>query len=106
MRILKLFTFCFRVGTCVVLGGNAKFHSRADKIIDIIIDTADEASVTIYNTTGAMKTTRNNLQGTNVEASTTRFLESTSRQLDSTADNIQLQARKNRRKIDLGLRIL
>nr|GEX76489.1 protein tweety-2 like [Tanacetum cinerariifolium] len=90
----------------LVLGGNAKFHSRADKIIDIIIDTADEASMTIYNTTGAMKMTRTNLEGTSVDLSTTRFLDSTSRRLDSTADNIQRQARKNRHKIDLGLRIL
>ncbi|XP_076923531.1 uncharacterized protein LOC143585678 [Bidens hawaiensis] len=94
------------VGTSLVLGGNTKFHSRADKIIDIIIDTADNASKTIYNTTGAMNMTRVNLQGTNVDASTTRFLESTSRRLDSTADDIERQARKNRHKIDLGLRIL
>ena len=97
--------FC-RVGTGLVLGGNAKFHSRADKIIDIIIDTADEASMTIYNTTRAMNMTRTNLEGTNVDLSTTRFLDSTSRRLDSTADDIQRQARKNRHKIDLGLRIL
>ncbi|XP_024990765.1 uncharacterized protein LOC112525059 [Cynara cardunculus var. scolymus] len=101
-----LFTLLAIVGTGLVLGGNAKFHSRADTIIDIIIDTADEASETIYNTTGAMKMTRTNLQGTNVDASTTRFLESTSRRLDSTADDIQRQARRNRHKIDLGLRIL
>uniref|UniRef100_A0A251VAX9 Transmembrane protein n=1 Tax=Helianthus annuus TaxID=4232 RepID=A0A251VAX9_HELAN len=104
--IAAFFTLLALVGTSLVLGGNAKFHSRADKIIDIIIDTADDASTTIYNTTGAMNMTRANLQGTNVDASTTRFLESTSRQLDSTADDIQRQARKNRHKIDLGLRIL
>ncbi|KAD6453379.1 hypothetical protein E3N88_08084 [Mikania micrantha] len=104
--LAAFFTLLAIVGTGLVLGGNAKFHSRADKIIDIIIDTADDASKTIYNTTGAMKVTRTNLQGTNVDASTTRFLESTSRQLDSTADDIQRQARKNRHKIDLGLRIL
>ncbi|KAI3692712.1 hypothetical protein L6452_32534 [Arctium lappa] len=104
--LASIFTLLAIVGTGLVLGGNAKFHSRADTIIDIIIDTADEASETIYNTTGAMKMTRTNLQGTNVDASTTRFLESTSRQLDSTADDIQRQARKNRHKIDLGLRIL
>ncbi|KVI04076.1 hypothetical protein Ccrd_017617, partial [Cynara cardunculus var. scolymus] len=69
-----LFTLLAIVGTGLVLGGNAKFHSRADTIIDIIIDTADEASETIYNTTGAMKMTRTNLQGTNVDASTTRFI--------------------------------
>ncbi|KAI3700336.1 hypothetical protein L2E82_44962 [Cichorium intybus] len=100
------FTLLAIVGTGLVLGGNAKFHSRADTIIDIIIDTADDASETIYNTTGAMMETRTNLQGTNVEASTIRFLDSTSRQLNSTANDIQHQARKNRRKIDLGLRIL
>lgn len=104
--LAALFTLLAIVGTGLVLGGNAKFHSRADTIIDIIIDTADEASETIYSTTGAMKMTRTNLQGTNVDASTTRFLESTSRRLDSTADDIQRQARKNRHKIDLGLRIL
>ncbi|KAI3703353.1 hypothetical protein L1987_73357 [Smallanthus sonchifolius] len=104
--LAAFFTLLAIVGTGVVLGGNAKFHSRADKIIDIIIDTADDASKTIYNTTGAMKVTRINLQGTNVDASTTRFLDSTSRRLDSTADDIQRQARTNRHKIDLGLRIL
>ncbi|PWA65353.1 hypothetical protein CTI12_AA337090 [Artemisia annua] len=104
--LAAFFTLLAIVGTCLVLGGNAKFHSRADKIIDIIIDTADEASMTIYNTTGAMNMTRTNLEGTNVDPSTTRFLDSTSRRLDSTADDIQRQARKNRHKIDLGLRIL
>ncbi|KAM0069651.1 putative transmembrane protein [Helianthus debilis subsp. tardiflorus] len=106
MILAAFFTLLAIVGSGLVLGGNAKFHSRADKIIDIIIDTADDASKTIYNTTGAMKVTQTNLQGTNVEASTTRFLESTSRRLDSTADDIQRQARKNRHRIDLGLRIL
>ncbi|GKB94478.1 tweety-2 like protein, partial [Tanacetum coccineum] len=71
-----------------------KFHSRVNKIIDIIIDTADEPSMTIYNTTGAMKMTRTNLEGTSVDLSTTRFLDLTSRMLDSIADNIQRQARK------------
>ncbi|XP_071730887.1 uncharacterized protein [Rutidosis leptorrhynchoides] len=104
--LADFFTLLAIVGTGLVLGGNAKFHSRADKIIDIIIDTADGASETIYNTTGAMKMTQTNLQGTNVEPSTTRFLQSTSRQLNSTANDIQYQARKNRHKIDLGLRIL
>ncbi|KAL8196107.1 hypothetical protein R6Q57_025107 [Mikania cordata] len=100
------FTLLAIGGTCLVLGGNAKFHSRADKIIDIIINTADDASKTIYNTTSAMKITRANLQGTNVVATTTRFLEMTSRQLDATADELQRQATKNRHKIDLGLRLM
>ncbi|GJZ97003.1 tweety-2 like protein [Tanacetum coccineum] len=83
-----------------------KFHSRVDKIIDIIIDAIDEPSMTIYNTTGAMKMTQTNLEGTSVDLSTTRFLDLTSRMLDSTADNIQRQARKSHYKIELVLRIL
>ncbi|KAK1430486.1 hypothetical protein QVD17_13256 [Tagetes erecta] len=100
------FTLLAIVGTGLVLGGNAKFHSRTDKIIDIIIDTADDASKIIYNTTEAMKMTQTNLRGINAAATTTRFLESTSRRLNFTADDIQRQARKNRHRIDLGLRIL
>ncbi|XP_076910771.1 uncharacterized protein LOC143568506 [Bidens hawaiensis] len=53
-----------------------------------------------------MKVTRMNLQGTNVDVSTTRFLESTSRRLDSTADDIERQARTNRHRIDVILRVL
>lgn len=101
----------FRTATGLVLGGNAKFHSRAKTVVDIIIDTANNASDTIYNTTGAMKEISSNLGvsngggvATNNQAST--FLISTSQRLDSQAADLQREARKNRRAIDLGLKIL
>ncbi|KAF4350210.1 hypothetical protein G4B88_000136 [Cannabis sativa] len=67
----------------VVLGGNARFHSEAKTVVDIVINTANEASETIYNTTGAMKV-----------------------ELDLEAADIYRQAKKNRHKIDKGLKIV
>ena len=90
----------------VVLGGNARFHSQAKTIVDIIIDTADEASVTIYNTTGAMKVISNNLRDSGVSIEAEVFLDSTSQELDVEAADIQRQAQKNRHRIDKGIKIM
>lgn len=74
-------------------------------MVDIIINTANNASDTIYDATGAMKTISNNLQAsTNSRAST--FLVSTSQRLDSQAFDLQREARSNRKAVDLGLKIL
>lgn len=76
-------------------------------MVNIIIDTANGASESIYKTTGAMKEIRDNLGesgGNNNEAY--NFLTSTSQQLDVEAADIQKQARKNRRLIDKGLKIV
>ncbi|XP_059632936.1 uncharacterized protein LOC132275453 [Cornus florida] len=105
--LATLFTILAITASGLVLGGTVKFHSRAKTVVDIIIDTANEATKTIYNTTGAMKDISTNLQGTNSsdpEAST--FLNTTSQQLDSTAADIHRQARKNRRLIDTLLKIM
>ncbi|CAK7322660.1 unnamed protein product [Dovyalis caffra] len=92
----------------LVLGGNAKFHSRAKTVVDIIIDTANDASKTMYNTTGAMKEMKQNLGASNQSTATraSSFLTSTSEKLDVEAANIHRQARKNRRLIDKGLKIV
>ena len=104
---LKNFMFIyFRLGIGLVLGGNAKFHSRAKTVIDIIIDTADDASDTIYNTTGAMREMSVTLESVNADPETTRFLTSTSQRLDVQADDIARQASKNRRLIEKGLKIV
>ncbi|KAL0290910.1 UNVERIFIED_CONTAM: hypothetical protein Sangu_2555300 [Sesamum angustifolium] len=101
------FFCCFpRTASCVVLGGNAKFHSRAKTVIDIILDTADEASNTIYNTTGAMKEMSSTLGEVQGSSRATGFLISTSRTLDAQAADIARQASKNRRLIDKGLKIV
>ncbi|GAA0187498.1 hypothetical protein LIER_34786 [Lithospermum erythrorhizon] len=105
--LVLVFTILALTATCLVLGANAKFHSRAETVIDIIIDTADEASNTIYNTTGAMKDMSNSLGTTNAEnGEASDFLVSTSYRLDDEADDIQRQARKHRRAIDKGLKIM
>ncbi|KAL2463413.1 hypothetical protein Fot_53069 [Forsythia ovata] len=100
------FTILAITATGLVLGGNAKFHSRAKTVIDIIIDTADDASDTIHKTTGAMKNMSTNLGEANESTETTSFLTSTSQRLDTQAADIERQARKNRRAIDKGLKIV
>lgn len=74
-------------------------------MVGIIIDTADQASETIYSTTGAMKELDGSLENTDTRGVPRGFLTSASRKLDSEAGNIQRQARKNRRLIDKGLQI-
>lgn len=103
-----LFTILAIIATGLVLGGNQKFRSRAKTVVDIIIDTADDASETIYNTTGAMKDIRDNLDSSNVSSASqaSSFLTSTSETLDNQADDIARQARKNRRLIEKGLKIV
>ncbi|RVW88585.1 hypothetical protein CK203_033005 [Vitis vinifera] len=70
--LASFFTILAIVASGLVLGGNAKFHSRARTVVDIIMETANKASGTIYNTTGAMRNIRQNLETTDVgaEAST------------------------------------
>ncbi|XP_051118377.1 uncharacterized protein LOC127242741 [Andrographis paniculata] len=100
------FTVLAVLGCGLVLGGNAKFHSTANTVIDIIIDTADEASDTIYTTTGAMKEMSTSLGRVTGNSQATRFLTSTSERLDKQADDIHRQAAKNRRLIDKGIKIV
>ncbi|XP_075476053.1 uncharacterized protein LOC142517622 isoform X1 [Primulina tabacum] len=100
-----VFTILAITGSGLVLGGNAKFHSRAKTIIDIIIDTADDASHTIYNTTRAMKEMTLSLGKVNGSRQATSLLTSTSRRLDSQAADIERQASKHRRDIDKGIKI-
>jgi hypothetical protein len=62
----------------------------------------------MYNTTGAMKDMKESLGASNQSAAVqaSSFLTSTSEQLDVEAADIQRQARKNRRLIDKGLKIV
>lgn len=104
--LASFFTILAIVASGLVLGGNAKFHSRARTVVDIIMETANKASGTIYNTTGAMRNIRQNLETTDVGAEASNFLTSTSDKLDVEAAGIERQARKNRRLIDKGLKIV
>ena len=97
--------FPCRVASGLALGGTSRFHSEARTVVNIIISTANEASETIYNTTGAMKEMRDNLGETNGTGEASSFLTSTSKRLDAEAANIARQTRKNSRLIDRGLKI-
>ncbi|KAK8619459.1 hypothetical protein V6N13_133418 [Hibiscus sabdariffa] len=101
-----IFTILALVASGLALGGTVRFHSEAKTVVDIIIRTANGASQTIYNTTGAMKQMRDSLGDTNGTDQASSFLTTTSRRLDVEADNIARQARKNRRLIDRGLEIV
>ncbi|KAK4357851.1 hypothetical protein RND71_023461 [Anisodus tanguticus] len=92
--------------TGLVLGGNAKFRSRTNTVVDIIIDTAHGASETIYTTTEAMKEMNSGLQGTDIGQEASNFLIPTSRSLDRQADDIHREARKTRRLIEKLLKIV
>ncbi|XP_021291171.1 uncharacterized protein LOC110421818 isoform X1 [Herrania umbratica] len=101
-----IFTILAIAASGLALGGTAKFHSEAKTVVNIIMRTANEASETIYNTTGAMKEMRDNLGEANGTGEATSFLTSTSENLDDEAADIERQARKNRRLIDRGLKIV
>ncbi|KAF5728810.1 hypothetical protein HS088_TW21G00964 [Tripterygium wilfordii] len=111
LRPVLLATFFTLLGIAasgLVLGSNAKFHSQAKAVVNLVIETANEASETIYNTTGAMKYIASDLVNTSTyEASeASGFLTSTSERLDVEAADIQREAQKNRRLIDKGLKII
>ncbi|KAJ9178513.1 hypothetical protein P3X46_010391 [Hevea brasiliensis] len=104
-----LFTVLAITASGLVLGGNVKFRSRARTVVDIIIDTADGASGTLFNTTGAMKEIRDSIAESNVSAEAEQassFLTSTSEKLDDQAADIDRHARKNRRLIMKVLKIV
>ncbi|KAL5784091.1 hypothetical protein ACOSQ2_006483 [Xanthoceras sorbifolium] len=104
--LAAFFTILAVAASGLVLGGNAKFNSRARTVVDIVINTANEASASIFNVAGAMRGMEINL-GSNLEINqATAFLTSTSEKLDVGAANIERQARKNRRLIDKGLKIV
>ncbi|XP_038711812.1 uncharacterized protein LOC120006008 [Tripterygium wilfordii] len=92
----------------LVLGSNVKFHSQARVVVNIVMETADEASETLYNTTGAIKYIARNLGTTSayVTCQASGFLTSTSERLDVEAAGIQREAKKNRHLIDKSLKIV
>lgn len=75
-------------------------------MVNIIIDTANDATETIYNTTGAMRDMSINLEVSNENSQASGFLITTSQKLDSQAADIQREAKKNRQLIDKGLKIV
>lgn len=101
-----LLTIFAIVASGLVLAGSARFHSEAKTSVNIIIKTANEASETIHNTTGALKDMESNFMEANVKDEASVNLESTTERLDDASANIEKQARKNRRLINNGLKLV
>lgn len=96
----------FRTACGLIFGGNAKFHSRAKTVIDVIIDAANEASGTIYDITGAMKNMSNSLREVERSSQATDFINSTSQRLDTQAADIERNASDDRDLIYKGMKIV
>ncbi|KNA08630.1 hypothetical protein SOVF_160950 [Spinacia oleracea] len=107
------------IASGLALEGSMRFHSRAKIIMSVIINTADQASNTIYNATGPMRMIGAKLQQQATDsidgvdgadtaeiAGAARFLASTSDKLDYAATGIERQAQKNRDLVQKGLTIL
>ncbi|XP_009786154.1 uncharacterized protein LOC107774259 [Nicotiana tabacum] len=92
--------------TGLVLGGNAYLRSRTDRVVNIIIDTADGASETIYTSTEALRDMNNDLEDTDIGDEAANFLIPTSQSLDRQAADIHRGAKKNRRLVEKSLEIL
>ncbi|XP_026663545.1 uncharacterized protein LOC103714925 isoform X2 [Phoenix dactylifera] len=93
------------VASGVVLGGSLRFQSRAQSTKNIIAETAEEASGTIYNVTGAVANMQNiaKLYGGSQAYS---GLNNTLQKLDDEADSIQRTAVKKMRLVNKGIKIL
>lgn len=74
--------------------------------MNIIIDTADGASETIYTTTGALRDMNTDLEDTDIGDEAANFLIPTSQSLDRQAADIHRGATKNRRLVEKGVEIL
>lgn len=94
------------VGSGVVVAGSARFHSEASASVNIIIRTANEASQTLYNTTGALRNIQTNLDGSSVGDAASDILNSASHKLGTESAIIETQASKHRRLIHKGLKLV
>uniref|UniRef100_A0A7N0ZXP7 Uncharacterized protein n=1 Tax=Kalanchoe fedtschenkoi TaxID=63787 RepID=A0A7N0ZXP7_KALFE len=100
------FTVLALIAGGLVLGENAQFYSRARKVVGIIIETADNASGTLYEATRALKSISKAMETSTVLIADPSALEFTSQELDTAAASILIQAKKNRRLINNALKIL
>ncbi|CAL9045078.1 unnamed protein product [Musa banksii] len=105
MLIGILLTCLSSVASGIVLGGSFKFYSRVKSIENIIVETSEEASQTIYNVTEAVADMEsvNNLYGGIEESSN---LNSTSQMLYDEAANIQRQAENRMHLVNKGIKML
>ncbi|KAK7257888.1 hypothetical protein RIF29_32195 [Crotalaria pallida] len=101
-----LLTLLAMAASGLVLGGSSKFHSQARTSLNIIITTANEASETIHNATGALRDIQADLEQLNVDADETEKLNSTAESFDATAEKIVKEATKNTGTINKVLKVV
>ncbi|THU46186.1 hypothetical protein C4D60_Mb09t02290 [Musa balbisiana] len=103
--IAIILAFLAMVPSGIVLGGSAKFCSRAKTIKNIIMETSEEAAQTIYNVTGAVEA-----MGRITEFyggfKGSSYLNSTSQKLIKKASNIQRKAETSMLSLNKGIKIL
>lgn len=85
--------------------GSSRFHSRAESIKTTIVETAEEASDTIYNATETL-TTMQNLTWPNSGSERSYNLNSTVGSLNEEAANIQKKAERSMHLVNKGIQIL
>ncbi|XP_020106549.1 uncharacterized protein LOC109722814 [Ananas comosus] len=98
-------TFLVIVASTVALVGSSRFHSRAESIKKTIVETAEEASDTIYNATETL-TTMQNLTWPNSGSERSYNLNSTVGSLNEEAANIQQKAERSMHLVNKGIQIL
>ncbi|URE40238.1 hypothetical protein MUK42_06160 [Musa troglodytarum] len=100
-----ILAFLAMVPSGIVLGGSAKFCSRAKTIKNTIMETSEEAAQTIYNVTGAVEA-----MGRITEFyggfKGSSYLNSTSQKLIKNASNIQRKAETSMLSLNKGIKIL
>ncbi|XP_019448543.1 PREDICTED: uncharacterized protein LOC109351531 isoform X2 [Lupinus angustifolius] len=101
-----LLTILAMAASGFVLAGSSKFHSQARTSLDIIINTANVASETIHNATGALRDIQGDLVESSVNVDESGKLNSTIESFDATAENIVKRARKNRRLINKVFKVV
>ncbi|KAK8921576.1 hypothetical protein KSP39_PZI020019 [Platanthera zijinensis] len=100
-----LFTLLAIIASGVALGGSSKFHSRAIKVKNVVVDTANNASGTIYTVTEAVEILQNDTQlSQNAEDSSS--LELASKRLNDEARRIERKAERIMYWVSKGLNIL
>ncbi|WOL12762.1 hypothetical protein Cni_G21530 [Canna indica] len=106
LMLLGIILTCFAiVASGIMLRGSSKFHSSVQSIKNIIVDTSEEASHTIYNVTQAVAAMGNvTEQYGGFEGFS--YLNSTSQKLSNEASNIQRKAEKIMRLVSKGIKIL
>lgn len=100
-----LFTLLAIIFSGVALGGSSMFHSRAIRVKNIVLETVNNASGTIYTVTEAVKILQNDTQlGNNVEDS--KSLELASKRLNDEARRMERKAERIMYWVSKGLNIL